>query len=659
MFEITLNGKTFYHPNSLDYNVTNAVIHEALNDAGYMDITIPYSNPMYNEIQERKGKIVVYKDNVPLWYGEVRDISVDFVKNKTLYVVGEASYLNDTVQPQKRLKGTKYQVLQQIINQHNSMCGDDKKFQAGTIGNNSNREINIVTDWEYSLDAIREHLCDDEEYIRIMHVDNVRYIDIMPLDSYGKRSTQTIMFGDNLLDYTEDSSGEKIATVCIPLGSTLENEKIEGYENYLTCESANNGKNYVELPGAVDRLGRITKVVHFNVLSDAKALVTAATNYLKTAQYAMLTLKLSAVDLSILHSDIEDYVVGDYVRAISEPMGMDAWFPIRERETDLLNLANNIICIGAEGSKSITTQNAETVDEIEQKIPKKSSILKAALKNASNLINSNGTNGNVSIRTDENGKPYEILIMNADSLEQSTQVWRWNLNGFGHGTKKAGTSEVTWSADVAITMDGAIVADAITSGTMSATRIKGGTLEVGGSGTAKNGSITVKNAKDSQIAKIDNQGINIGAGSITLGKNFSVDNDGNMVAKSGEISGFTIGNYAPSNSAEFKYEKDANHYIRLAGGAWGGSLTLGGNSGHSSMTDNGFFTGGKVEAGKDIETSANVKAHGYYASSDGVWVGGRSTKAFSFTGYVDGEQKAIGLRFEDGILVGITDNIKP
>ena len=84
MFEITLNGKTLYYPTSADCNVSSAVIYEKLNDAGYMEITIPYSNPMYEEIEERKGTIIVYKDNVELWYGEVRDVAVDFSKNKSI-----------------------------------------------------------------------------------------------------------------------------------------------------------------------------------------------------------------------------------------------------------------------------------------------------------------------------------------------------------------------------------------------------------------------------------------------------------------------------------------------------------------------------------------------------------------------------------------------
>ena len=97
MFDITIDGSTLYHPNSVDYNIISGVIHEKLNDSGYMELTIPYSNPAYDSIVERKSKIIVFKDNVELWYGEVKDVSKDFSKNKSLYIVGEASFLNDTV----------------------------------------------------------------------------------------------------------------------------------------------------------------------------------------------------------------------------------------------------------------------------------------------------------------------------------------------------------------------------------------------------------------------------------------------------------------------------------------------------------------------------------------------------------------------------------
>ena len=503
MFDITIDGNTLYHPNSVDYNIISGVIHEELNDSGYMELTIPYSNPAYESIVERKSKIIVFKDNIELWYGEVNDVSKDFNKNKTLYIVGEASFLNDTVQPQRKLTGTKFQVLEEMLNYHNSMIEAEKHFQIGIVGKGATDNIEVVTDWEYTLDAIRTHLCGVEEYFRIRHVNGVRYLDIMPLETYGKHSGQEIRFGENLLDYAEESTGADIATICIPLGAKLEEEGIEGYQNYLTCESVNGGKNYVELPSAISRLGHITKVVKFEDITDPNILLTEAVNYLKTAQYATLTLNLTAIDLSLLHSDIDNYAVGDYVPAICEPLGMNALFPVRERQTDIVNIENNTIKIGASGTKTVTQQSAESIKELEHKMPNKDDILTAALKNASAMINANGDNGNVSIRLNSDGKPYEIVIMDADTIENSTRAWRWNLSGFGHGTKNAGDPDFIWKTNVAITMDGEIVADSITTGSLVGLEINNGnkTFYVDSNGNLKatnadiTGKITSSNGK--------------------------------------------------------------------------------------------------------------------------------------------------------------------
>lgn len=539
MYEITLNGQTLYHPDSQDCNIISGLLHEKLNDAGFLEIGIAYNNPLYDSISERQGLIILYKNNNPIWYGEVRNISVDFNKNKTIYAVGEASYLNDTVQPQKQYNATKRQILVDMINHHNNMVGDKKKFKVGTVGNNATKTIKVVTDWEYTLDAIRNHICEDEEYFKIRHENGERYIDILPLEDYGKKSGQAIEFGENMLDYAEESSGEDIASVCIPLGVKLEESAIDGIDQYLTCEAANDNKNYVVLQKAVNSIGYITKVVHFNVLNTASALVTAALNYLQVAQYAKLSFKLSAVDLSILRNDIDNYNVGDYVQVICQSLGIDndLWYPIRERDTDLLNIANNSIKIGAEGSKTITEKQADNVAELEKLMPKQDVILNAAKKNASALINGAGTNGHVVMHTNEKGVVYEILIMDTADIKTAKKIWRWNENGFGY-SKDGGKTY-----GLAMTMDGSIVANYITSGEMTANRIRGGELIVGGSGTGANGKISVRGSKDFEMATLDKTGLNMAYGSINLGKDannnsiFSVDAGGNLNATSATIRG--------------------------------------------------------------------------------------------------------------------------
>ncbi|MGY2609474.1 phage tail spike protein [Bacillus pretiosus] len=90
------------------------------------------------------------------------------------------------------------------------------------------------------------------------------------------------------------------------------------------------------------------------------------------------------------------------------------------------------------------------------------SVLQQAKNNATNLINS-GFGGHV--RT----YPERILIMDTDSEKTAKKVWQWNINGLGFSSKG-----INGPYETAMTMDGRIVADFITTGTLDASlaRIK-------------------------------------------------------------------------------------------------------------------------------------------------------------------------------------------
>lgn len=81
-------------------------------------------------------------------------------------------------------------------------------------------------------------------------------------------------------------------------------------------------------------------------------------------------------------------------------------------------------------------------------------------------------------------------------------------------------------------MLGGIVADRITTGTMQADRIKGGTLILGGDGNG-NGIALVKNASGTTIVTLDNNGINIQAGQLNIGGNFKVSTNGTVTITGG------------------------------------------------------------------------------------------------------------------------------
>lgn len=113
------------------------------------------------------------------------------------------------------------------------------------------------------------------------------------------------------------------------------------------------------------------------------------------------------------------------------------------------------------------------IESLIANLPSKS-VMQAAIEHATQLI-TGGLGGHVVFTLNQDGEPEEILIMDTDSTETATNVIRLNMNGIGFSTSGyLGPYETAW------TIDGAFVADFITSGTMLADRIKGGTLEVGG-----------------------------------------------------------------------------------------------------------------------------------------------------------------------------------
>ena len=94
----------------------------------------------------------------------------------------------------------------------------------------------------------------------------------------------------------------------------------------------------------------------------------------------------------------------------------------------------------------------------------------AAITNATDLIRG-AQGGSIITNLDVNGKPYELLVINTNDINTASKVWRWNINGLGYSNTGYSGTYTT-----AITADGAIVADFISTGTLNADRIRAGTL---------------------------------------------------------------------------------------------------------------------------------------------------------------------------------------
>ena len=526
IYEVLLDGKTLYYPGDQECAIFNSKLEQALNDAGTFEFDVPVTNPLHDSIENRRSMVQILKDDTEIFYGEVRESEDDDNMTKSVYAVGELAFLYDSIQPQAKYQDqTPLQFFTTLINNHNAQVEEKKQFKVGVVTvTDPNDSIYRFTNYEDTLTCLREKLCESlGGYLRVRKVAGVRYLDLVKLQDYGTTCEQPIEFGENLLDYACNTSGVDIVTAVIPLGARLDESPIEGLDAYTDIKSVNDGKDYVYLPEAVSRFGWAKKVVHWDDVTEPENLKKKAEEWLKENQYELLTLEVNAVDLSMLDSNIDAFNLGDSVNALAEPYGMDAWFPVQKMTTYLQEPEKNELVLSNTLKKSYTQQMASLTNQLDEKIPQQSTILQMAKNNASELIKT-ATNGYIVLNMDDDGNPKELLIMDTKDIDTAQKVWRWNINGLGYSN-----TGYNGLYGLALTMDGRIVADFITTGTMYADRIKGGTLTLGGYDN-DNGILEVRDASGNVCARISVLGINVN-------DKFMVDLNGHMKCIDGEFEG--------------------------------------------------------------------------------------------------------------------------
>ena len=136
-----------------------------------------------------------------------------------------------------------------------------------------------------------------------------------------------------------------------------------------------------------------------------------------------------------------------------------------------LKISGGCLCtIECKGKSENTSQFSNKFETTSQKVERLYKALEQSILDATNKIS--GNEGGYVVIHDTNGdsKPDEILIMDKEDIALATKVWRWNKEGLGFSYKAAGGA-YNGPYKTAITADGKINADFITTGTLSAERI--------------------------------------------------------------------------------------------------------------------------------------------------------------------------------------------
>lgn len=365
MFQIFAGNVLVYEPGDYNLALLTPKLTVEMGKAGSLEFTVPAAHPHMNLLKQLTKPISVTLDGKKIFRGRILSETRTFYNQREIYCEGDLSYLVDSVQKAVKYTGKTHALFRQIIANHNARMPAEKQFTVGNI-TVENRDIiltgqsddisqydykqiainSIVDNWNTTYDYIETCLisyCGG--YLVTRQVNGVNYIDW--INDYTNTASQEIVFGENLLDLTDESSAEDIFTVLIPLGN-----------DNLTIKDVNQGSDEIVDQAKVNKYGRIIKTNVFNNVTNPQTLLENGRRYLANNGDVPMTLTLTAIDLHSVYPEIEAIHLGDRVYIRSDPHELSQYLTCTKIEYDLEKPENTVYTFGRE-KQSLTQRYRE------------------------------------------------------------------------------------------------------------------------------------------------------------------------------------------------------------------------------------------------------------------------------------------------------------
>lgn len=469
LIPILLSGTTVkgFLPDAL-----TCIVTEERNGVYELSLTYPVTGPMFSELAVDRLIKAKPNDTSELQLFKIYEISKPL--NGIVKVNAEHISYMLSHYPVKGVSvtGNAAIVIDSILTNANSNLATSHSFTVATTGMSASKKF------EYAVGSVRSALGGSEG--SVLDVFGGEYeFDNYVIRLHQHRGTDTgviVAYGKNLTDIEVTTSMENSYTHLFPYCKDDE-------ENIITI--TNRRIAVTNSSGIAQRV----LIKDFSSFFDDEEEKTSA-RLLAHANTWLADNDINApsvhVKVSFIHlwqspeyrdiAALEKVSLCDYVTVRHQTLGVDIKAQVIKTVYNTLSERYESIELGsaqanfADTLQQATTKLQEAIDLIKT-VDNTSAITRAytaAINNATNAITGN-SGGYVVLNPALN--PQELLVMNTSDKNTATKLWRWNLGGLGY-SKNGYNGPFT----TAITMDGQIVADFITTGTLTANIIKAGIL---------------------------------------------------------------------------------------------------------------------------------------------------------------------------------------
>jgi hypothetical protein len=353
-----------YETVKADEKIPSGTINEEINAISSFSFTVYPNNPCYDRLQPFSTLVEVYNIGRGRYEFKGRVLSIsprmesDGSVSKSVVCESRTGYLRDSIQPfvaERAYEGDAgrtglEEFIDTILDNHNAQVEPQKRIYRGIVtvdpfktSDNVYKGLNYTT----TLDAIKDKLVGSfgGEYDVREGEDGKLYFDYV--EQFGETRATTIELAKNIESESRDIDLSKIVTRLIPLGTKLTMTVTEGEgddvreetvesEERLTIASVNGGVPYIEDSNAYAIYGAIYGVQVWDGVTDPNNLKSKGEAWLAANNTAEFSDTVSAVDLSLLGLDFDDFRMYDRYPTKNALIGVNDVLRIVKKTTDVV-----------------------------------------------------------------------------------------------------------------------------------------------------------------------------------------------------------------------------------------------------------------------------------------------------------------------------------
>lgn len=290
----------------------------------------------------------------------------------------------------------------------------------------------------------------------------------------GKDNGVVIEYGKNLKDLKQESNIAECYTHLMPYAVyTVQDESGNSEEKYVylaekvipLTEAEDIGHYKAFIMDFSDRFGDNEEITEEKLRAKATAYAAAADLGAPKVNITVSFAQLWQTEEYKNIAPLERVKLCDTVTVRFSKLGVAATSKVIKTVYNSLQEKYESVTLGDAKSSFANTVNKqqEAIQEIKSSVKKgqaeATEQLKKAIANATSLITGH-SGGYVVLNPAE--KPQEILILDTPTIDEAVNVWRWNSGGLGYSS-----TGYNGEYSLAMTMDGAIVADFISAGILN------------------------------------------------------------------------------------------------------------------------------------------------------------------------------------------------